>query len=157
MDRRIGNALTATAWWRNEEWDGPSFTWDLWYGCNYRCSYCWWEMDDLWGKLAATHKLLPPENWIEVWDRIGQRYGETRLDVIGGEPMRYPKAVELFGGLARKHRVSITTNLSSPLAELRALTDLAGPERLHLAASYHPQFAVHDDFAGKIRFLKDRG
>ncbi|MDE1976056.1 MAG: hypothetical protein KGI84_02210 [Elusimicrobia bacterium] len=48
-------------WWSNEAWDRTSFTWDLWYGCNYRCSYCWWEMDDLWADLAKKHLILPPE------------------------------------------------------------------------------------------------
>jgi MoaA/NifB/PqqE/SkfB family radical SAM enzyme len=108
-------------------------------------------MEDLWSKLAATHRILPPEKWLEVWDRIHGLYGEARLDVIGGEPMRYPRAVELFAALSERHRVSITTNLSSSRDDLQALTDRAGPDRLHLAASYHPEFV------GKIRFLLEKG
>lgn len=148
---------TASPWWDNEVWDRVSFTWDLWYGCNYRCSYCWWEMDDLWADLAKKHLILEPQKWIEAWDRVHAACGETRIDVLGGEPLRYPRWQELFAGLSEKHRVSITTNLSCSAAELAALTDRVSPERLHFAASWHPEFADWGDFTRKIDLLKEKG
>jgi len=159
---RAGTALepsdkTAWPWWSNEVWDRVSFTWDLWYGCNYRCSYCWWEMDNLWAELAKKHRILPPEQWIACWDRIYDLYGTTRVDVLGGEPLRYPSWKQLFEGLSRRHRVSITTNLSVSMEDLREMTDRVSPERIHFAASYHPQFAKWEDFIDKIGFLKKRG
>ncbi len=143
-------------WWLNEEWDGISFTWDLWYACNYRCSYCWYEMDNSWAEFAKKHLILPPEKWLECWKRIYDRYGSVRIDVIGGEPMRYPSAIELFRGLTQWHRVSITTNLSNSMEELGRLVDGIQPDRLHVAGSYHPQFAHWEEFVEKINFLRDR-
>ncbi|MHB2026045.1 MAG: radical SAM protein [Elusimicrobiota bacterium] len=144
-------------WWLNENWRGRSFTWDLWYGCNYRCSYCWWEMTGAWTSLAKQHRILPPEKWCEAWERIYRAGGEVRIDVIGGEPLFYPSSLELFCGLCRRHRVSITTNLSVSMDYLQSMAGKTSPDRLHLGASFHPQFARWDEFAAKIVFLKEAG
>ena len=144
-------------WWLNEEWNRLSFTWDIWYGCNYRCGYCWWEMDNLWATLAKRHKILPPEAWHECWKRIAERYGEARIDIIGGEPLYYPRWQELFTGLSRMHLLSITTNLSMPLNELESFAEGIGPSRLHISASWHPQFAQWEEFSQKVLRLTAMG
>ncbi len=142
-------------WWLDEP--RLCLSWDLWYGCNYRCSYCWWEMEDLWADLAKRHKILPPEEWISIWGRVRERHGEARLDVLGGEPLLYPKASELWRGLAGLHRLLITTNLSISIEKLRELMAAAPPERLHLNASFHPQFSDQDEFLEKLLLLHSKG
>ena len=143
-------------------WDGAGrgeilFTWDLWYGCNYRCSYCWWEMDNLWGKLSQRHKILPPEAWAAVWGRIADKYGEVRIDILGGEPLKYPRADELLRSLSRFHRLVVTTNLSMEASRFKELLEGISPERVHFNASFHPQFAAIEDVIEKALMLRSAG
>lgn len=142
-------------WWLG--WKGISFTWDLWYACNYRCSYCWWELDGLWDKLAKKHKLLSPEQWAGVWRPILERYGEAKLDLLGGEPLLYPKAAELLRRLSELHRLQVTTNLSLERPALEAMVRPLSPERVHFNASYHPGFAPLEPFLEKALWLKAEG
>ncbi len=139
------------------DWPGISFTWDLWYSCNYRCSYCWWEMDGLWDSLAKQHRVLSPEEWARVWERIHERYGEARLDILGGEPLLYPRFPELLEALSARHRLVITTNLSPSLGSLRRMLSVADPGRVHFNASFHPQFTDLDVFLEKALYLRDKG
>ncbi|MBI3552386.1 MAG: radical SAM protein [Elusimicrobia bacterium] len=145
----------AARWWL--DWPGAVFTWDLWYSCNYRCSYCWWEMDALWDKLAEQNRLLPPEEWGTVWDRVHERHGQARLDLLGGEPLLYPRFDELCRRLSRKHKLLITTNLSPATPKLERLLGGLDPERVHFAASFHPQFTSLDSFMEKTLLLKSSG
>lgn len=142
-------------WWLDEY--APTFTWDLWYGCNYRCSYCWWEMEDLWEELAKTHRLLPPEDWAAAWGRVRQRHGEARIDVLGGEPLAYPRAGEVFEEISKLHRLVITTNLSPEPEKLDLLASRLSPERVHFSASFHPEFTTIDAFMKKLALLRARG
>ena len=147
--------MSGGGWWLEE--GGLSFTWDLWYACNYRCSYCWWEMDGLWDELAKQHKLLAPQEWAAVWRRVHALHGEAMLDVLGGEPLLYPRAAELFAELAKLHRLRITTNLSLEEAKLRALIGGLSPERVHLNASFHPDFTDFESFLSRVMLLKEAG
>jgi MoaA/NifB/PqqE/SkfB family radical SAM enzyme len=151
----MGGAGVTARWWLE---DGPlSFTWDLWYACNYRCSYCWWEQENLWDKLAKEHKLLSPEEWLCVWRRIGDDHGEATIDVLGGEPLIYPRAAELLARLSEIHQLRVTTNLSIDGAKLAALIESVSPERVHFNASFHPEFTPFDAFLGRVLRLQDAG
>ncbi len=134
---------------------GLEFVWDLWHGCNYRCSYCWF--DGQWEALAKKHLIIPPEDWIACWDRIFERYGSARLHVLGGEPLSYPGSLELFAGLARRHRLEIHSNLSAPLDYFRRLARTVQPGRVNLTGSFHPQFASLEHFIAAIDLLRDGG
>ncbi|MBI3547459.1 MAG: radical SAM protein [Elusimicrobia bacterium] len=147
--------MSAERWWIAEA--PVTFTWDLWYACNYRCSYCWWEMGGLWETLAKQHKLLPPAEWDAVWTRIYDRCGEARIEVLGGEPLLYPKFGELLRLLSAKHRLQVTTNLSPEPAQLERLLDPLSPERVHFNASFHPQFIGLQPFLERTQVLQDRG
>ncbi len=138
-------------------WQGASFTWDLWYGCDYHCPYCWFEMDPVWDLLAKEHEGIPIERWLQAWRRIGERHGTASIDVVGGEPLRYPGVLDLLGGLAQWHRLEVVTNLSVPLEFLEDLTARVSPERMHLSGSFHHESADWEDFLRKIVFLKSRG
>ena len=132
-------------------------TWDLWYTCDYRCSYCWWEMDGLWEKLSKQNRILPPEEWEKVWDRFHEYHGTARLDLLGGEPLLYPRADELCRRLSGKHKLLITTNLSPGLGSLQRLLKGLDPARVHFAASFHPEFTSLEAFLDKILLLKRAG
>jgi MoaA/NifB/PqqE/SkfB family radical SAM enzyme len=134
-----------------------SFTWDLWYACNYRCSYCWWEMEDLWDKLAEQNRVLPAARWAQVWERIHRLHGPARIDLIGGEPLIYPGIGELLRELSRLHAVQVTTNLSLPEDKLAALAAPLSPERVRFNASFHPQFAPLEEFTARLDLLRARG
>jgi len=143
------------AWWLD---DHPlTLSWDIWYSCNYRCSYCWWEMDHLWGELAKQNRLLSPEEWAAIWGRIHARYGPALIDLLGGEPMLYPRCSELLQELAKQHRFRITTNLSLTTNELESLLEGISPERVHFNVSFHPQFADLAGFLEKVAKLRERG
>lgn len=155
MLERSASPAAPTRWWL--DWPGATFTWDVWYSCNYRCSYCWWEMDGLWNKLAEQNRVLPPEDWEKVWDRVHERHGEARLDLLGGEPLLYPRMDELCRRLSRKHKLLITTNLSFDAEKLERFLDGLDPDRVHFAASFHPQFTSLDAFMEKALLLKRAG
>lgn len=138
-------------------WIGPRLTWDLWYRCNYRCSYCWFEMDQVWDKLAREHEGISVEKWLEAWERLHANHGTIAVDVLGGEPLLYPRGLDLFSGMARWHRLYMVTNLSIPMESLRELTSRIPPARFHISASYHHQSAPWDDFMDKIMFLAKEG
>lgn len=141
--------------WYNS--DAPiSFTWDLWYSCNYRCSYCWFEMDNKWEEIAKLNKMLAPQEWVRIWNRIGAPYGGLRIDMLGGEPLYYPRIGELLEGLSRKNVLVVTTNLSPELNKLRAIISDLDPERVHFNVSFHPEFTDFDSFLERLTLLKDQ-
>jgi MoaA/NifB/PqqE/SkfB family radical SAM enzyme len=147
--------MTTQHWWVAEA--PVTLSWDLWYACNYRCAYCWWEMDNLWDKLAAQHRVLPPQEWLAVWDRIHAGCGSVRIDLLGGEPLIYPRCDELLEGLSRRHTLQITTNLALPLDRLDALLGKLSPQRVHFNASFHPGCTSLPDFLERVLRLKRAG
>ncbi len=144
-------------WADSRLWTGRRLTWDLWYRCNYRCSYCWFEMDKVWDKLAKEHEGIGVARWIEAWERLYERCGTISVDVLGGEPLLYPSGLDLFAGMARWHRLYIISNLSASMDFLERLASRIPPERLHLSASYHHQFARWEEFWDKVLFLAGKG
>jgi MoaA/NifB/PqqE/SkfB family radical SAM enzyme len=142
-------------WWLDEH--PLSFTWDLWYACNYRCSYCWWEMEDLWAELAKRHRVLSPQAWAEIWGRVHDRHGEARIDLLGGEPLLYPRANELLALLSVHHRLVVTTNMSQEPEAVERLAAELSPERVHFNISFHPQFTSTGLVLEKIKRLHSRG
>ncbi len=143
-------------WWLAEEWDGLTFCWDLWYACNYRCSYRWWESRQLWDKLALEHKLLSAEEWINAWDRIFDSHGTARIDLLGGEPTNYPDFDKLLSGLLKKHYVLLATNLSLSIERLTVLLQSVPLDRLRISASFHPQFAEPEAFLERLSLIESR-
>jgi MoaA/NifB/PqqE/SkfB family radical SAM enzyme len=113
-------------------------------------------MDGLWDKLAKQHRILPPEDWLKVWERIRAAHGELRIDILGGEPLLYPRFDELLEGLSKLHIVQATTSLAIPLDRLDSLLARILPGRVHFNASFHPEFTSLDDFLARIMRLKDR-
>jgi MoaA/NifB/PqqE/SkfB family radical SAM enzyme len=144
-----------------EDWralDYPALiTWDLWYSCNYRCSYCWFEAPNQWSELARRYPPLPVEKWLEAWQRMHSLYGTLRIDILGGEPLLFPGMEDLFSGLARQHRIHITTNLSISTARLERLLSVIGPDRACFQNSFHPEFADLPAFLENLSMLRQAG
>jgi len=138
-------------WWLDRT--ETCFTWDLWYSCNYRCPYCWWEMDGLWDRLAGQNRILKPAEWKRVWDGVADSCGPLRLDILGGEPLLYPESGDVLRSLSERHKIVVSTNLSIEPAELGDMD----PGRVHFNASFHPEFSRLDEFLPKVLGLKARG
>jgi MoaA/NifB/PqqE/SkfB family radical SAM enzyme len=84
--------------------------WRMNQRCNYKCAYCFregvdearWEEDPDCGKHS-------PEHISRCFDGTGKKW---RIHMTGGEPLLYPRFVELAERLAARHELSVNTNLS---------------------------------------------
>lgn len=85
--------------------------WRMNQRCNYECAYCFregvdearWEEDPDCGKHS-------PEHISRCFDGTGKKW---RIHMTGGEPLLYPRFVELAERLATRHELSVNTNLST--------------------------------------------
>ncbi|MBN1823122.1 MAG: radical SAM protein [Endomicrobiales bacterium] len=124
-----------------------TFGWDLCHRCNYACPYC-----GVWNDHPEKDVVLSPGEWEAVWDRIHGLYGKCHIFVSGGEPSVYPQFDGLVKALARKHIPEICTNLGWDIAKL--VPELT-PEQLKIAPTFHPAFAVFEDFFKKAVAIRD--
>ncbi|HRY28518.1 MAG TPA: radical SAM protein [Elusimicrobiota bacterium] len=135
-----------------------SFTWDLLYHCNYRCSYCWW--DPHWLKFAEKYAGYPSaRQWIRAWENVRRLSGEADISVLGGEPLMYAGFSDMVRALttAQGHHVCITTNLYTGSRQLADFVKGISPEKLDLSCSYHPHFASLTEVLEKVKALKELG
>ena len=131
------------------------FMWDIWYACNYRCSYCPWEMSKSWEAMAKKHRVISPAEWIACWERMHRKYDSSHVYFIGGEPLLYPRIDEILEALSRKHYLSVITNLSMPIDAARRLVQKLPPERVRFGASFHPEFSDLDQFLEKLAVFQE--
>lgn len=124
-----------------------TFGWDLCYTCNYRCPYC-----GTWERHSEKNLQLNEEQWITIWDRIFNKYGNCRIYMSGGEPSTYPYFCGLVKGLTKRHIVDICTNLSWDVNKMINGTNI---ENLKISATFHPLFADFEDFFIKIKKIKE--
>lgn len=131
------------------------YNWNLLYKCNYRCPYCFFY--GLWERLPKLDNTITVDKWLAAWHRVYERQGRVKIEIVGGEPLIYPRMGELLKGLTREHHVAIVTNLSCSLKKLIALTEGIDPAQLNMTLSFHPSFARPEDFLEKASFLKEKG
>lgn len=124
-----------------------TFGWDLCYTCNYRCPYC-----GVWEKKSSNDIIIDARQWLDLWDRIFDKYGSCRIYMSGGEPGTYPFFYDLVRELAKKHVVDICTNLSWDVD--RIIPDIP-MQNLKISATFHPSFADFEEFLGKAVKIKD--
>lgn len=122
------------------------FSWYLNNECNYQCSFC--KPQDIKTVFAGT------DRWIEIWERIYDKYGSCHIHISGGEPFIYPNFIKLISRLSEKHTLEFSSNLSM---DIRPFIDNISPLRARLGGSFHPEFADFVRFFDKIIKLKDKG
>lgn len=128
------------------------FAWDIHYRCNFRCPYCWFYKD--WARLASRSLYLSPDKWMEHWSRIHDKYGEVRIEIVGGEPFIYPDFIELVKRLSYIHSVKVTTNLSG---NIKQFIKEISPERVDLDLNFHMLFIDLEIVIEKTLLLKKAG
>ena len=131
---------------------GIKFAWDIHYKCNFRCPYCWFYKD--WARLASRSVYLSPDEWMVHWKRIYDKYGEVRIEIVGGEPFIYPNFIELVKKLSALHSVKITTNLSGDIERFVQEID---PKRVDLDLNFHILFIDLETVIKKTHMLNNAG
>ena len=121
--------------------------WDLCYTCNYRCPYC-----GAWETKSDRDLLLNTEQWLDIWNRIFDRYGSCRIYMSGGEPATYPYFYELIRELTKKHIVDICTKLYWDVDKV--IPEISS-ENLKISATFHPSFADFEVFFAKVVKIKE--
>lgn len=128
------------------------FIWDIHYKCNFRCPYCWFYRD--WARLGSRNLYLSPEDWMVHWKRIYEKYGEAKIEIVGGEPFIYPNFIELIKRLSCVHLIKITTNLSG---SIERFVKEVSPERVELDLNFHILFIDLETVLNKTLILKKAG
>lgn len=128
------------------------FSWDIHYRCNFRCPYCWFYKE--WARLANRSLYLSPDEWIAHWQSVYDKYQETKIEIVGGEPFIYPDFIELVKKLSSIHLVKVTTNLSGNI-ELFARE--INPQRVELDLNFHILFIDLETVIKKTIILKKAG
>ena len=127
--------------------------WRINEACNFSCPYCFRAGLDRFrrgGDPAGSGRS--PEALAACFDRTGHTW---QIHVTGGEPFLYPDFPRLCGLLARRHLLSVNTNLSCrpALEEFAARVD---PARVHcLYAAWHVGERERRDPGSSDQFLAD--
>jgi len=128
------------------------FTWNIHYSCNYRCPYCFFE--GKWLEYQKRNIYLSPDEWMNYWNRIYDRYGRSYILITGGEPFIYPDFIKLIEKLSSVHYpINISTNTSG---DLDTFAEKIDPSRVSVSASLQLNFENMDSFLKKVKFLKER-
>ena len=128
------------------------WNWDIHYACNYRCSYCF--LSGKWDIAVKENRYPGINKWIEVWDRVYERYGSCHIHFSGGEPFTYPDFFDFIIYLSEKHTLELSTNLSFNVIPFIEKMD---PKRVRLNPSFHPEFAEFGEFLEKASLLRNNG
>jgi MoaA/NifB/PqqE/SkfB family radical SAM enzyme len=122
--------------------------------CNFRCDYCFLSRKALGAKIAFHGTN---EQWADGFDSTGKTW---LIHMTGGEPMIYPKFVDLCQRLTRRHYLSINSNLSHRAVDQFA--DVIDPRRVHfINAALHlverRQRSGFETFIGRVQKLQSAG
>jgi len=128
------------------------WNWDIHYACDYRCSYCF--LAQKWDIAARENRYPGIDRWIEIWDKIYERYGSCHIHFSGGEPFTYPDFLSLISHLSEKHTLQFSTNLSF---DANLFIEKMDTVRVRLDASFHPEFTKLEEFVQKVKLFKNSG
>jgi MoaA/NifB/PqqE/SkfB family radical SAM enzyme len=132
--------------------------WRITYACNFKCPYC------------TSGRSPSPEapgglrsDLHEHIDEVLANFARTRRDwtiaFTGGEPLVYPKFVEICRRIAEEHWLYLDTNMSLPIDELVAAVPAEKVE--HVYAALHVAERIQrgkvDVFINNAMLLQSHG
>jgi len=119
-------------------------------GCNYKCSYCFTSSKTKSSNLHVKNCKLFLQK-VKKYVPKGWHF----LVSGGGEPFLHPKFFYIVKKLIESgYFISINTNLSSSLSDLKKFLKITGKQLMHIRASLHLDHSDPDVFIGKIMDLK---
>jgi len=84
--------------------------------CNYHCGFCFAK--------NFEHRIMAPEEWRPYLTQLKEK-GITKINVVGGEPLLYPRLIELCALVnSMGFTVSVTTNGS--MIDRKVAEDMKG-------------------------------
>jgi MoaA/NifB/PqqE/SkfB family radical SAM enzyme len=132
--------------------------WRITYRCNFRCTYCTSGREPSpeapGGLRNDLHEQLPT-----VIDNLKATGKDWTLAFTGGEPMVYPRFIDICREMGRHFKLYLDTNLSLPID---GLLEAAGPDRFeHVYAAMHimdrMQSGTLDVFVHNVQLLAQGG
>lgn len=138
---------------------GIEVIWKINRTCNFRCGYCFDSLETRSNPANRCSTLAQAGMRVlaEAFDALPE---DSHIAITGGEPFLHPEFVPLCALLVRRHRISVVTNLSSPLAA--AFADTVPPARVTgIRCSLHllerERLGLMPAFRAMVNRLKDRG
>ena len=129
----------------------PTVEWQVCGVCNYNCSYCI--------QSARRRVGAPSSRALDgIIEALAGLPGRWEIKMSGGEPFAFSGFMEqIIPGLVHRtdHQISVLTNFSAPLDQLRRLCDLVGHRLRITSASFHPERADLDAFVAKALAYKE--
>ncbi len=115
---------------------------NLTWRCNFTCSYCFQN-----GLRRGKPEITDLGAWDRAFDRLAGRW---RIHLTGGEPFVARALVPITRSIARRHAVSIVTNLSAPQSVIEAFVEAAGDALETISASWHREHRPLDVFVERV-------
>ena len=133
--------------------------WRMNQRCNYKCAYCFREgIDEARWQEHANCGQHAPSHISSCFNNTGKRW---RIHMTGGEPLLYPRFVELASRLADRHQLSINTNLSTDCVhDFAACVPVPGVYVINATAHIQEQEKRGDSlrrFVDRAVFLQSHG
>jgi len=131
----------------------PTVEWQVCGTCNYDCSYC------IQSKKSRVGHPSPDEveRFLAFFARIGRDLGRWEVKMTGGEPFAFRGFLSrIVPGLIAEtpHTVSVLTNLSAPLTQLRRFAEHTRGRLGIVSASLHLEHTTPAEFIEKARVLR---
>lgn len=95
------------------------FVWSPTLACNYTCAYCGCAAGEkqLKRDFPSTHPELTPDEWMDLWSGILERFDYGILSITGGEPLLSDATIPVLGMVSQKFACYITSNISRNIVE----------------------------------------
>ena len=122
---------------------------ELLYGCNLNCSFCYLRIEETVRKIKARRMMLTDE----VLKVIDQIPSQTALSFTGGEVLIHKDILKIVAHAKRKHRVGIISNLTVVTKEQINKFVALGLDTLMFSLDGSTA-AIHDQGRGKGSFKK---
>ena len=135
--------------------------WKLGVFCNYSCSYCSPNNH------SSKPNYIPLKTLTSTIDKIKSKarekgFNSFRFSFTGGEPTLQKYFLDLLRHYSDDTKNSnhqglhVTTNLSQKIKWLKLFAEAVFPLDLNvITASFHNEYADHNEFAEKIKFLAE--